>query len=97
MIYDMECNSCACHSTVVCKISDHETVVKPGIPCRCGGTSFQIFLVPPRNTFMREPFPKGDPGWEHVTDEPTFIRDKGHLRGLCEENGSVSRYLEDDM
>lgn len=47
--------------------------------------------------FMREGFPKGYEITEHCTDEPVYCRDKSHLKDLCEQSGTVSRYLEDDV
>lgn len=94
MIYDMECGDCGHRGEIICSLADHESVVKPGMQCTCGGKMTQI-ITPPSEVFLREPFPKGDPRWEHATNEPVHIRDHVHLRDICEANGNISRYLED--
>jgi hypothetical protein len=45
--------------------------------------------------FAREAFPKNDPRWEHATDDGIPIRDEVHLKDVCQQNGNISRYLED--
>lgn len=94
MIYEMECSDCKAYTTICCSIGRHETEVKPGLPCRCGGTMRQIFTQV-KAVFAREGFPKNDPRWEHASNDGVPIRDKAHLRDVCQENGNISRYLED--
>ena len=94
MIYVMECTGCKKQVEVECKLAEHKIVVKPGFDCACGGL-YQQIIVNTGTVFVREGFPKGDPRWEHVSDEPMYIRDKSHLKDVCEQNGNVSRYLED--
>lgn len=95
MIYEMECEYCKHTEDVVCTLAEHALLVKPGRKCsRCSATMYQI-ITSVRSVFAREGFPKNDPRWEHLTDEPVQVRDKAHLRDLCEETGSRSRYLED--
>jgi len=94
MIYVMECNGCGAKSTIECRMSEHERLVKPGFDCRCGGRVVQI-IERSGADFVRSAFPKGDPRWEHVSNEPVYVKDKKHLKDLCEENGNTSRYLED--
>lgn len=95
MIYVMECNSCDSRFDVECPLSDYNSVVKPGVSCICGG-KYRHIIVPGGLRFAKEGFPKGDPGWEHVSDDPIFIRDKIHLKDICQQNGNISRFLEDD-
>jgi len=95
MIYDMQCNKCGETSTISCHISEHETKVKPGWPHGCGGRMTQV-ITGLGLGFVREGFPKNDPGWEHVTDDGRPISSKSQLKDLCEQNGSQSRYLMDD-
>ena len=97
MIYEMECDCCEKRTDIVCSISDHEKMVKPGIPCSCGGTSTQVFLRPYASAFTREPFPANDPRWEHATNDGEAITCKSHLKDVCAREGSISRYLEDAM
>lgn len=94
MIYDMECDKCGGHTEIVCRLEEHMLQVKPGFRCICGGWISQI-IGQPTVVFAREAFPKGDPRWEHATDEPVHIRDEVHLKDICQQNGNVSRYLED--
>lgn len=94
MIYVMECNKCEQRTEIVCRLVEHAVKIKPGYQCVCGGYVRQV-ITPPTEAFAREAFPKGDPRWEHATDEPIHIRDHIHLRDICQENGNISRYLED--
>lgn len=47
--------------------------------------------------FLREPFEKGYKIAEHAVADPVFCRDKAHLKDICAESGTTSRFLEDDM
>lgn len=96
MIYEMECNSCEKRSEIVCSLAEHETLVRPGLPCSCGGRYMQVFSSG-NYVFGREPFPKNDPRWEHATDFGTPISCKSQLKDICEQNGNYSQYLENDM
>jgi predicted nucleic acid-binding Zn ribbon protein len=94
VIYELRCDKCIRSIDIHCSVAQHAELVKPGIACACGGHMSQYFS-PPKIVWAREGFPKKDPRWEHVSDEPMEIRDKAHLKDICEQNGSVSRYLED--
>lgn len=94
MIYQMECDRCGKNTEMHCHLVEHETLIKPGWPCQCGGRVRQV-LVNSGIAFAREAFPKGE--WEHVADDPVFIRDKAHLKDVCEEHGNISKFVEDDM
>jgi len=94
VIYEMQCDKCGAVDDVQATLAQHEVLVKPGIRCSCGGMFRQIFTAV-RGVFAREGFPKGDPQWEHASPDPLYIRDKVHLRDVCQEHGNVSRYLED--
>jgi len=96
MIYPMRCNRCGAEMDYNCPIKDHGALVKPGISCFCGGKYKQV-ITGGRTILVRSPFPKGDPRWEHATPDPVYVKDKEHLKDLCEEHGNISRYLEDDM
>jgi predicted nucleic acid-binding Zn ribbon protein len=95
MIYLMECESCGMQSEILCRLEEHTLRVKPGYSCTNCGAHVRQIIGTPKVVFAREGFPKGDPGWEHATDEPTFIRDAVHLKDVMQQNGSISRYLED--
>lgn len=96
MRYDVKCEGCGDEIEVTCSLEEHEWRIKPGFKCACGALYKQVFNAP-RSVFAREGFPKGDPRWEHVTPDPVYIRDKYHLRDLCQEQGAVSHFLENDM
>jgi len=93
MIYEKECQTCGNVKTIACKISEHDTLVKPDSICGfCGGRETQIIsgLAEIR---MRTPFPKG---WhEHVAPTPQYVRDRGHAKDILAENGLGSKFIDD--
>jgi predicted nucleic acid-binding Zn ribbon protein len=97
MIYEMECELCGYGADVECSLTEHNTLIKPGVVCPCCEGRMMQVLSPPKIVFAREGFPKGDPRWEHASDVPMYIRDRIHLKDVCEANGNISKYLEDDM
>lgn len=96
MIYEFKCQGkCGKVSSVSIALTEYD-IVKRHVQC-CGYPMERYFATPPVVVFARESFPKGTQIVEHCMDEPVFCRDREHLKDLCAESNSVSRFLEDDV
>ena len=62
------------------------------VSCACGGQVIQL-LAPPREVFVRIPFPKGM-YHEHIADKPVKLRDQKHFEDVCKQNGWTSNFYD---
>ena len=96
--YTLICKDCRDVEVVTCSIKEHETKIKPGTPCDCGGRHRQV-IEGGGGYRMRTPFPKGD--YEQFMPGPDFkpaiFRDKKEAMGQLEEHGLQSNWCENDM
>jgi hypothetical protein len=89
--YVFECKECKERQTKVAKMAELDTLKSTMYHCnQLMGTVIQVGL----RFFARSPFNSNEL-WEHASDDPMSFSDKGHLKEHCEENGLISRYLED--
>lgn len=95
MIYTKECLDCGEAREISCRISEHETIVKPDTICpSCGGRERQV-IENSLEIRHRSPFPKG------LNDnctygDPIYLRDKSHARDVLAERGLGSKFIDDD-
>ena len=100
----MRCNVCKRVIDIGCPITQHEDIIKPGIPCsdpilsQCSGTLKQI-LVAPRVVFAKEGFPATGNEIQLPTEHGVDIKfqDKYHAQDYLEEHGLISKWIENDM
>ena len=106
MLYDMRCDVCKRELEIGCPISQHEDIIKPGIPCEhgnppwqnCYGILRQVFK-PSSMIIERSPFPAT--GNEVQLPTPHFedvkFQDKIHAKDWLGERGLMSKWIENDM
>lgn len=95
MNYEFRCAvGCSRYTFISCKMSEYDRVKAQQVCC---GQQMEPVIYGGQIAFLRDPFPKGYAITEHCCEEPVFCKDKAQLKDLTQENGMISRYLEDDV
>ena len=89
--YVFECIKCGERTERVAKIAELDRLKQSMYHCEC---LMRTVIQAGRGFFSRSPFDKNDI-WEHAAPDPMRFKDAAHLKDHCEENGLISRYLED--
>lgn len=100
MLYRMRCDYCKKELEIGCPISQHDSIIAPGIAHEggCFGTFRQI-IEAPRIAFAKEGFPKHGHEIALPTEhhESKSFRDKSEARDWLGERGLTSKWIENDV
>ncbi len=100
--YILQCEDCDFGLEVLCSISEHETLIKPGIEClRCSGHMSQAVSCNSNRPAVRQSFSEVGQGNELQLPTPDGVdikfKDKRHAEDYLSEHGLMSKWIEDDM
>lgn len=94
-MYEFVCKDCRKITYLSCSIKEYDRLKPQQICCK---EQMEPVITGGRSVFLRDSFPKGTAIVEHAVEgDPPFCRDKAQLKDICAENGTVSRFVEDDM
>lgn len=81
-LYDFKCNSCGKLTEDVYAKADDKTLT-----CSCGSIADRMFPNPKGYVFKSGYY-------EHITEEPIYIKSKAELRAITRDHNCTSDYAE---